>query len=182
MTNIVRFNVGRKQYEVSESLLMMHPDFLLAQKALEQELLSPGEEVVFENDGIRFRCILDYLCDDGHVNLPMTVPKQSFLAELVCYGIKNVDESKIVGHYGSDPQDLAQIQKEISSKISDVLCGWHVHCSVLHLARECAVRYLSSGGMLHISIHGPNKKLTRQEGIILCPCEAWFFFSYYFME
>ena len=79
----------------------------MAQKALEQELLSPGEEVVFENDGIRFRCILDYLCDDGHVNLPMTVPKQSFLAELACYGIKNVDESMIVGHYGSDLQYLA---------------------------------------------------------------------------
>ena len=167
---------------MSQSLLMMHPDCLLAKHASEQELLSPGEEVVFENDGIRFRCILDYLCDDGHVNLPMTVPKQSFLADLACYGIKNVDESKIVSHYGSDPHDLAQIEKEILSKVSIVLRGWHAHRSIVHMARECASRYLSSGGMLQISIHGPNKKLTRQEGIILCPCEAWFFFSYYFME
>ena len=44
------------------------------------------------------------------------------------------------------------------------------------MARECTVRYVLSGGMLQISIHGPNKKLTRQEGIILCPCEAWFSF------
>ena len=78
----------------------------------------------------------------------MTDSKPSFLAELACYGIKNVNESMIVGHYDSYPQDLAQIEKEICSKSSNVLFGWHVHCSIVHLARECVSRYLSSGGKL----------------------------------
>ena len=176
MTSVVCFNVGGKHFEVSHSLLKMHPDCLLAQSASEQAMLNPEEEIVLEKDGTRFRFVLDYLRNDGHVILPMTVPKASFLADLAYYEIKNVDESKIVCHYGSDSKGLAQIEKEISTKISDVRNAWHVHRSVVHLAKECASRYLLSGGKLQITIYGPSKNHPRQEGKVCCSCDKWFSF------
>ena len=181
MTSVVHFNVGGKQFEVSHSLLKMHPDCLLAQSASEQGRLNPEDEVVLEKDGTRFRFVLDYL-RDGHVILPMTVAKLLFLADLAYYEIKNVDESKIVCHYGSDSKALAQIEKEISTKISDVLKDWDIHCSIVHLAKECASRYLSSGGKLQISIHGPSKNHPKQEGTVWCSGEAWVSFLLLFCD
>lgn len=174
MSNVICFNVGGEHYEVSHSLLQLYPNCLLSESASEQMLLNPEVAVALDRDGSRFRIVLEYLCNDGHVILPMTVSKPSFLADLACYGIKNVDTSKIASHFGSDPQDLAQTEKEISSKISDVLRGWKAHRSIVYLARECASRYLLSGGKLQISIHGPTNQFPKKEGTVWCSRDVWF--------
>ena len=96
MMKVVRINVGGEQYKVSRSLFDLHPKSMLAQSVSEQWMSDPEEELVFiERDGHQFRFVLDYLRGDGHVILPMTVPKPLFLADLAYYGIENVDASKI---------------------------------------------------------------------------------------
>ena len=50
MTNMVHFNVGGKQYEVSCSLLEMYPNTMLARSASEQWLPNPDAEVFVERD------------------------------------------------------------------------------------------------------------------------------------
>ena len=69
---------------------------MLARSASEQWLPDQDKEIFLERDGNRFGLVLDYLHDDGHVILPLTVSKPSFMADLVYYGVENVDEKKIV--------------------------------------------------------------------------------------
>ena len=169
MTNTVRFNVGGKLYQVSRSLLDMHPNTMLAQSASEQWLQNPDAEVFVERDGIRFGYVLDYLRDDGSVILPMTVPKPSFLADLVYYGVENVDESKIVCFHDHDPSHLSDIKDCVHERVVSETETWFDHCTVVSLAKECAVRYLASGGKLQFDLCGKCADYIEREDILLCP-------------
>ena len=117
-TNILCFNVGGKRYKVSCSLFKSHPNSMLAQRTFEQWQSDPDEEIFIERDGYRFRFIIDYLQNDGHVLLCMNVPKAAFLAELAYYGIKDVDLSKITYQFGTNVQCLAHAFQDIKSKIT----------------------------------------------------------------
>ena len=173
MTNTVCFNVGGKQYQLSRSLLDMHPNTMLAQSASEQWLQNPDAEVFVENDGIRFGYVLDYLCDDGSVTLPMTVLKPSFLADLVYYGVENVDESKIACSHDHDPSHHSDIKDCVHERVVSETETWFDHCTEVSLAKECAVRYLASGCKLQFDLYGKCTDYIEQEDIILCPSRTF---------
>ena len=157
MMKVVRINVGGKQYKVSCSLFDLHPNSMLAQRVSEQWMFDPEEEVVFiERDGHQFRFVLDFLRGDGHVILPMTVPKPLFLADLAYYGIENVDASKITCHFGTASPSLADIQKEMDKRMRGVIHDWYSHRTIVLLAKECALQHMGSGGNLQIYIYGRN--------------------------
>ena len=169
MTNTVRFNVGGNRYQLSRSLLDMHPKTMLAQSASEQWLQNPDAEVFVERDGIQFGYVLDYLRDDGSVILPMTVPKPSFLADLVYYGVENVDESKIVCFHDHDPSHLSDNKDCVHERVISETETWFDNCTVVSLAKECAVRYLASGCQLQFDIYGNCADYIERVDIILCP-------------
>ena len=187
MTKLVCLNIGGKQFKVSCSLFDMHPNSLLAQSASEQWLSDPDEEIFLDQDGYRFRFVLDYLQNDGHIILPTTVPKPLFLADLAFYGIANVDESKIGCKHETPTQHLAHavsavhaaINTEITTKYAKIsakiyakvnaksnaeinaeIKALEIHCGIVSLAEECAKGYLTSRGKLKIDIHGPYTYLS----------------------
>ena len=193
MTNIVLFNVGGKQYKVSRSLLEMHPNTMLTRSASEHWLHNPDAEVFIERDGIRFEFVLDYLRDDGHVILPITVPKPSFMADLVYYGVENIDANRIIYKYCADTEYLAHavyeihteihphisadisvdITAEVKTEIKAEIRVLDSRCGIFTLAEECANRFLSSEGKLKINIHGPNTNLPKPQNTLLCSYETW---------
>ena len=63
----VKFNIGGLIHEVSQSVLDMHPDSMLAKSA--SELWKKESNIFIERDGARFRFVLDYM-RDGKVNSP----------------------------------------------------------------------------------------------------------------
>jgi hypothetical protein len=63
----VKFNIGGLIHEVSQSVLDMHPDSMLAKSA--SELWKKESDIFIERDGARFRFVLDYM-RDGKVNSP----------------------------------------------------------------------------------------------------------------
>ena len=166
---------------MSRSLLDMHPNTMLARSASEQWLQNPDAEVFVERDGIRFGYVLDYLRDDGSVILPMTVPKPSFLADLVYYGVENVDESKIDYRYNADTRFLAHAVYElhtenhahVSAAIRAEIKAFDFIFKTGTFAEECANTYSKCGGKLKINIHGPNTTLLKSKEITLCPHEMW---------
>ena len=193
MTNKVQFNVGGIQYKVPHILLEMYPNTMLAQSASEQCLHSHDPVVSIEGDGIRFGLVLDYLRDRRHVLLPNFVPKPSFVADLVYYGVRNIDESRIIYKYCADTEYLAhavyeihtEIHPHISADISvDITAEVKTEikaeirvldscCGIFTLAEECANRFLSSEGKLKINIHGPNTNLPKPQNTLLCSYETW---------
>jgi hypothetical protein len=144
MANVVRFDVGGRQYKVSCSLLEMHPNTMLARSASEQWQANPGGEIFLERDGDRFKYVLDYLRDDGRVYLPANVFMAAFLADLVYYGIE-VDESKIVCNFGSAARSLAWMEDEIKS--------WRTNLSVVTVAEDCASQYMQTRQLENIIYH-----------------------------
>ena len=181
MIQMVCLNVGGKQYKVSCSLLDMHPNSVLAQIISEQWLSSPNKEVFIERDGERFRFVLDYLKNDGHVFLPMTVPIPLLLADLTFYGIENVDESKIICKYGIATQNLAHAVSTVhaafsTSNSADVkaeIKALELHCAIVKMAEECAIRYLISGGKLKIVIPAPRTILSMENCRTICFDDTW---------
>ena len=193
MIQVVSLNVGGMQYKVSPSLLDMHSNSWLAQVISEQWLSDPEEEVFVEHDGVQFGFVLDYLQNDGHVILPVTVPKPSFLADLAYYGLENVDESKIVCKYDTTTRYLAHavsaVHTAISTEISTDICpgmknkssthmnaeikALEIHCGIVTLAEECAMRYLKSGGQLMIDIPDPYTNLPKPKDTIVCSYDKW---------
>jgi hypothetical protein len=61
------FNIGGLIYEVSQSVLDMRPDSMLAKSA--SELWKKESDIFIEHDRARFRFVLDYM-RDGKVNSP----------------------------------------------------------------------------------------------------------------
>ena len=178
---MVCLNVGGKQYKVSCSLLDMHPNSVLAQIISEQWLSSPNKEVFIERDGERFRFVLDYLKNDGHVFLPMTVPIPLLLADLTFYGIENVDESKIICKYGIATQHLAHavstvhtvISTRTSADVKAEIKALELHCAIVNVAVICANRYLTYGGKLKIEIPDPKTNFTKENCWTQCSDETW---------
>lgn len=93
-TETVKFNVGGQRYEVSTSLLTLHPNTMLAKCASEQWQQDKSQEIFIDRSGAIFEHVLNYL-RDGVVALPITVRKVTLLKELEYYGVENVDESAI---------------------------------------------------------------------------------------
>jgi BTB/POZ domain len=200
MTKLVCLNIGGKQFKVSCSLFDMHPNSLLAQSASEQWLSDPDEEIFLDQDGYRFRFVLDYLQNDGHVILPTTIPKPLFLADLAFYGIANVDESKIGCKHETPTQHLAHavsavhttINTEITAKNAKIIAkiytevnvksndeinaeikALEIHCGIVSLAEECAKGYLTSRGKLNINIHGPYTNPPEEKENDACSSDKW---------
>ena len=150
---------------------------MLAQCAFEQWQSDPDEEIFFEQDGYRFRFIIEYLLHNGRVLLCMTVPKAAFLDELAYYGIKNVDCSKIIYQFGKNVQCLAHAFHEIRAKNTAVttaeIMAWDIHCAAITLAKECVSRYLSSGSELKIDIPGPDISQPDQDSTVTCSHDTW---------
>lgn len=96
MTDMIHFNAGGKRFKVSCSLLKMYPNTLLTQMFIHHLHSKSKKEVILPGDGIQFRFILDYLCCNGFVTLPMTVTKEAFLADLVHFRIENACTDKIL--------------------------------------------------------------------------------------
>ena len=177
--------MGGKLYIVTRSLLEMHPNTMLARSASEQWLPDQVKEVFLERDGDQFGLVLDYLRDDGYVVLPLTVSKPSFMADLVFYGVENVDENKIFFKSSSDAKLQAHAMSEmktlthiclgddIKSVIKGKIKHWAFNCGIVTLAEECAERFLSSGGELKFNIHGPSTNLSQPKCTPLCCDKMW---------
>ena len=165
--------MGGKLYIVTRSLLEMHPNTMLARSASEQWLPDQVKEVFLERDGDQFGLVLDYLRDDGYVVLPLTVSKPSFMADLVYYGVENIDEKKIVCFQDPAFGCLNDIKMRLCEKYKAEIRSWVVHRTSVLLAMECVNRYLISGYKLKIEIHGPRVEYLERYDILLCPDETF---------
>ncbi|KAL3911903.1 MAG: hypothetical protein SGARI_001418, partial [Bacillariaceae sp.] len=105
----INFDVGGTVFKVSKSLLDRYPQSMLAAVASErwnadvaasQQTTKP---IFLDRDGERFRFVLDYL-RDLKVQLPLSVPKAQFCADLEYYGLDTVHENITLSV--ADPQDL----------------------------------------------------------------------------
>lgn len=86
MIKTVTFNIGGQRFEVSKSLLDMHPNTILAKMSSKQWQEDPEEEIFVERNGNIFEFILAYL-RDGRVDLPITTSKEMVISELMYYGV-----------------------------------------------------------------------------------------------
>ena len=170
---LISFHVGGKLHKVSRSLFDMYPNTMLAWRASEQWLPDQDKEVFLEHDGDWFGLVLDNLCDDGHVILPLTVSKPSFMADLVYYGVKNVDEKKVVRCCDPALRNLINIEKRLCAKHYVVTRRWVVHHISMLFANECANGYVISGGKLQIEIYGPRVEYLEHYDIHWCPDETF---------
>ena len=173
MTNTVLFIVGGIRYKVSRSLLEMHPNTMLACSASEQCLHSHEPAVSIARDSIHFGLVLDYLRDNGHVNLPITVPKPSFVADLVYYGVENIDESTIVYYHDLASRFCVHAEGKAGDMIRHKIRSWYECRAIFLLTKECAAWYLASGGKLQFVIYGPTICNLKREDIILCSSDAF---------
>ena len=98
-----QFNVGGTKYEVAHSLLKQHPNTLLAR--LTSETWNHGDaakEIFIERDGERFRHVLSFL-RDGKVVLPLSEPKEMFIADLQYNGIDYDDGANTIQQLTESP-------------------------------------------------------------------------------
>ena len=91
MIEIVKFNVGGQRYEVSRSLLSLHPKTVIAMSVSEQQQNDPEKEILIDWDGAIFCHALNYI-GDGKVSLSITIRKETLLTELEYYGVGGVEE------------------------------------------------------------------------------------------
>lgn len=95
---IVKFNVGGTKYEVSRSLLDRYKDCMLATICSEswsktnQDASTEDNEIFIDRNGERFQYVLDYM-RDGRVELPRSVSKSLFQADLDYYGLGFIEAS-----------------------------------------------------------------------------------------
>ena len=130
MAELVCLNVGGNQYNLPLSFLKRYPQTLLGWIASEYQA-DPGKEISLDQNVNDFKLVLDYLQEEGHVVLPIIIPKSLFLAELAYFGINDVDESKIVyDHHALATQPLVLMVNEIGSKIE----SWDADCATATLS------------------------------------------------
>ena len=90
----VEFDVGGTIYKVSKSLLEMDPDTMLASLASPRwkDDTNNGESkpIFIERNGERFQYVLDYMRDNGKVNLPVSVSPNAVVDDLEYFGFENV--------------------------------------------------------------------------------------------
>jgi len=133
---VVRFNVGGKRYEVSRSLLEMHPDTMLARSASVQWQTDPEVEIFIERNGDRFQYVLDYLRDDGRVFVPVTLAREALLADLHYYGITGVDKAKIVACKLSSSGGQSMFH-EMHRHVSESIEGWQKEIDAIKIQQAC---------------------------------------------
>ena len=61
MAEIVKLNIGGFSYQLSSSLLQMHPDTMLAKSASEKWQKDSQTEVFIDRNGGYLQYVLDYL-------------------------------------------------------------------------------------------------------------------------
>jgi hypothetical protein len=162
MTYVVHFNVGGKRFKVPRTLLLRHPNTVLTLKANHQLHSNSKKEVVLTGDGVRFKCVLDYLRGDGFVFLPMTVSMEAFLADLAHFRIDIVEKRKILHDYSL----AAEAQESFKEGIRAEIKSWDIHCAIVALAKECASLHFQLDGMLEIIVH-------RNPSQIACSEDMW---------
>ena len=86
----VKFNVGGQVYEVSQSVLDMHPASMLAKST--SKLWKKESNIFIERDSARFHFVLDYM-RDGKVTISVTESKETVMAELEYFGIEASEEN-----------------------------------------------------------------------------------------
>jgi hypothetical protein len=91
---VIRLNVGGTRYEVSRSLIELHPDTMLARMISEEWSSGNDQEVFIDRNGPRFQYVLDYMRDQK-ATLAMNVTKESILTELEYFGFANVPSDSI---------------------------------------------------------------------------------------
>ena len=95
------------------------------------------------------------------------------MADLVYYGVKNVDEKKKLSKYSAGGKYLAHATREMSTvthihidaDIKSAIKGYIKHWTVNHgnitLSEECAERFSSSGGELKFNVYGPSTSISK---------------------
>ena len=142
MSDEITFNVGGQSYQVSKSLLNSFPNSMLARMVStdwmetdNDDTTENGKMIFIERDGTKFGLVLDYL-RDSIVELPLTVSKGAFLAELSYYCIDIDDPSSLVLYesatlihgfqylhdkVGKTLSSLEEKEKELKQQIHDIL-------------------------------------------------------------
>ncbi len=117
---IVKFNVGGRKYEVSRSLLELHPNTLLAKSAAMVWEENSEEEIFFERDGARFAFCLDYLRDEK-CYLPSEVSKEALMDDLHYFGVENVHSNLILQnrHEDSKLSAVVNLSGDVISRIDN---------------------------------------------------------------
>lgn len=103
---IVKFNVGESKFEVSKSLLDRYPTCMLSgisSDRWKQEGASEDDAIFIERNGDRFQYVLDYM-RDSKVELPLSVPRGQFVADLEYFALDYDDASITLSV--ANPNDL----------------------------------------------------------------------------
>ncbi len=141
MPNVVRFNIGGQRYEVSRSLLGLHPKSMLAKCISDQWKERHEAEIFIEGDGDLFRYVLIYL-RHGSVSLPITESKVALVKELEFYGI-DVDEDGI-DETATNKAKALQTFKIAIAELMDYTGRAHEEYRYSQLALDCILAYLET--------------------------------------
>lgn len=149
----IKFNVGGQIYEVSASLLDMHPDTMIAKITSSQWHCDPNTEVFIERDGTLFGYVLKYL-RDRQVTLPLTVTKKELIAEFRYYGIQDVDIQAIddsetqsflaVKNFNKGGQSLRDLIEKSRNEATDL----YIKRCCLLVSADCIEMYVNQGNHL----------------------------------
>ena len=77
---------GGRIHRVTESMLKQHHNTLLGRLAAKALKDGTDDPIFIDRDGDLFLFVLNFL-REGEVDLPMTVPRKAFMAEIRYYGI-----------------------------------------------------------------------------------------------
>jgi hypothetical protein len=158
--NMVHFNVGGIRYDVSRSLLDMHPNTMLARSAHELWHTDPESVIFLERNGERFQYVLDYL-RDGHAYLPVGIPKEALMKDLEYYCLDSIDSNRIERKLTCAALVLQELRNEMCSwdvtmnatkmemkALEEQMKNVKLHQACIVLVKECTARYLKDGDLL----------------------------------
>ena len=87
------------------------------------------------------------------------------MAELAFYGIKNIDEHKILHDITSASRSQAQFRKYMIEKIN----SWDANIATITLVKKCAFLHIRSAGELEVTI----QRDPLQDKTFTCSLEKW---------
>ena len=93
-----------------------------------------------------------------------------------------IDESTVVCYHDPAYKGLAYIEKSVFEKVRHEISLWYAYRTILLFAKECAARYLASGGKLEFDIYGLLIDNRDQENKILCSYKAYIAFRSLLLE